>query len=95
MNAFETMARKIGEFIMRNFFLPWMRDHGVVMSYRAEVKSIDHDAKTMTIQRPFDNAITIPYSTSANGLTEGSQCIVFCLGDPLNATVVSDGKLNL
>lgn len=92
---FEVFARKICEFAMQNYFLPFVREHGMVMSYRAQVVSIDHDAGTMVVQRPFDQQITIPYADSANGLQAGDQCVVFCLGDAINSVIVSDGKLNL
>ena len=92
---FEVFARKICEFAMQNYFLPFVREHGMVMSYRAKVVSIDHDAGTMVVQRPFDTQITLPFSSSANGLQAGDQCIVFSLGNALNSVVISDGQLNL
>lgn len=95
MPDFEIFARKICEFCMKNFVVPYFKEHGVVLSYRATVISKDTDTKTMVVQRPFDNEITLPYGTSAAGLTAGDQCIVFSLGDGLNSVVVSDGNLNL
>lgn len=95
MEAFETFAKKLCEYCMKNYVIPYLREHGVVQSYRATVISKDADAKTMVIQRPFDAQITLPYGSSANGLQAGDQCVVFALGDPLNSVVISDGKLNL
>lgn len=94
-SSFETFARKICEYCMRNYVLPWMKKNGVVQSYRAQVVSVDSAAGTMTVQRPFDNAVTLPYANSADELTAGSQCMVFSLGDGLNSTIVGDGKLNI
>lgn len=92
---FEVFAQKICEFAMKNYVIPYIREHGIIQSYRAKVISIDHDAGTMVVQRPFDTQITLPFSSSANGLQADDQCIVFSLGDSLNSVVVSDGQLNL
>lgn len=94
-SSFETFARKICEYCMRNYVLPWMKKNGVVQSYRAQVISVDDVNGTMTVQRPFDNAVTLPYANSAEELTAGSQCMVFSLGDGLNSTIVGDGRLNI
>ena len=95
---FETFAKKICEYCMAKYVVPYLRDHGVVMGFRAQVVSKDAGTQTMTVQRPFDGTqITFPYSanTSAASLSAGSQCVVFSIGDSLNSVVVSDGKLNL
>lgn len=92
---FETFARKICEYCMKNYVLPWMKKNGVVQSYRAQVISVDSGNGTMTVQKPFDNAVTLPYANGAAGLTAGDQCVVFSLGDATNSIVVSDGMLNL
>lgn len=92
---FETFARKICEYCMNNFVLPWMREHGVLMSYRAQIVSKNGTDKTMVVQRPFDNSVTVPYSNSADDLTAGDQCVVFSLGESLNSVVFADGKLNI
>lgn len=91
---FEVFAKKMGEYIMESYVLPWLRTHGVVQCYRATVVSVDSVAGTMTVQRPFDNAITIPYCPGAAGLTAGDQCTVLVLGDAINSIVISDGKLS-
>ncbi len=88
---FERFADKLGEYFMRRFVIPWMQEHGVVQSYRAEVVSVDGDAGTMNIQKPFDNEVTLPYGNGAAALEAGSQCLVFVLGDGSNGIVVSDG----
>lgn len=91
---FETFANQLGDYIMKTRVIPYLQEHGYVMSFRAEVISSDSNSRTMVIQRPFDNQITLPYSDGASGLTAGDQCVVFCLGQTLNSTVVSDGKLS-
>ena len=91
---FETFAKQLCEYAMKNYVIPYLQQHGYIMSYRAQVISSDSNTRTMVIQRPFDNQITLPYSDGAAGLTAGDQCIVFSLGQSLNSTVVSDGKLS-
>lgn len=46
------------------------------------------------VQRPYDNAITLPYAWSAASLTVGDTCMVLMFGDMTNAIVVGDGALN-
>ena len=93
-NYFETFATKICEFSMKQFVLPYLKAHGNVMSYRAQVVSKDTATKTMVVQRPFDDEVTLPYSYSASNLQAGDQCLVVSLGDSSNSIVVSDGMLN-
>lgn len=92
---FETFANKICEFCMKKFVLPWMRQHGVIQTYRAEIKSVDETAKTMVVERPFDEPATVRYAVSASHLTEGDNCVVFALGETSNSVVVADGMLNM
>lgn len=91
---FERFARKLCNYCMKNYVLPWMEEHGVVQSYRAQVVSVDSAAQTMTVQKPFDEAVTLPHTDGASALQAGDQCVVFVLGESSNATVVSDGKLS-
>lgn len=93
-NAFQRFVKKICEYCMKNYVIPYLKEHGVVMSYRAQVGSVDSENGKMTVQKPFDEAVTLPYTASASALTEGKQCVVFMLGDSSNAVVVSDGKLS-
>ena len=95
MEAFEVFANKICDYCMRKFVIPYLREHGVVQSYRAQVVSKNTSTHTMVIQRPFDEEITLPYANGADNLVAGNQCVVFSLGDPSNSVIVSDGKLNL
>ena len=89
---FESFAQKLCDYCMKNYVLPWMREHGVVQSYRAQVMSVDSNAQTMVIQKPFDSQVTLPYADAAGNLTAGSQCLVFVLGEASNSIVVADGK---
>ena len=89
---FESFAQKLCEYCMKNYVLPWMKEHGVVQSYRAQVVSVDHDTKTMVIQKPFDEEITLPFASGAQDLSANGQCLVFVLGEASNSIVVADGK---
>lgn len=88
---FEEFVKKLGEYVMRVFFLPWMKEHGVVQSYRAQVVSVDSGNRRMTVQRPFDSPVSLPYTDAAASLQAGDQCLVFVLGESSNAIVVADG----
>lgn len=92
---FERFARAVCEYAVKNFFIPYLREHGVIQSYRAEVVSKDTGTKTMVVQRPFDRPVTLPYSNSASDLTTGDQCIVLSLGDSTNSVVFADGKMDV
>ena len=91
---FETFAKKLCEYCMKNFVIPYLKEHGYIMSYRAKVISKDTSTQTMEIQKPFDNTITVPYSESASSLGAGNQCVVLSLGDSSNSIVIADGRLN-
>lgn len=92
---FEIFAKKICDYAMKKYVLPWMREHGVVQTYRATVISKNTAAKTMEIQRPYDNTITVPYASSAASIEAGDFCTVFILGEASNAVVVADGQMNM
>ena len=91
---FETFAKKLCEFCMKNYVIPYLHNHGYIMSYRAKVVSKNTSNQTMQIQKPFDNTITLPYSDSASSLAAGNECVVLSLGDSSNSMVFSDGMLN-
>lgn len=92
---FTTFADKLCDYCMTKYVIPYLQKHGYVMSYRASVVSVDSGAGTMQVQRPLDNAVTVPYGASASSLSAGDQCTVFMLGESSNAVVVADGKMNL
>ena len=92
---FEVLAKKICEYCMRNYVIPYLREHGAVFSYRAHIDSKNTGSGTMTLHRPFDNSVTIPYNGNAASLDAGDDCVVFYAGDSSNARVVSDANLNL
>ena len=105
MNSdFETFAKEFSEYFMRNYMLPWMKQHGVIMGYRAKILSKTDDPKQMTVQRLYDNTtLTIPYANSApyayypedQDIPEGAYCLVLCVGDSSNCVVLADSQFNL
>ncbi len=92
---FNTFVDKICDYVMKKYVMPWMREHGVIQTYRATVISKDIAAKTMDIQRPYDSTITVPYASSAASIEAGDFCTVFILGEASNAVVVADGQMNM
>lgn len=92
---FNTFVDKICDYVMKKYVMPWMREHGVIQTYRATVISKDTAAKTMDIQRPYDSTITVPYASSAANIEAGDFCTVFILGEASNAVVVADGQMNM
>ena len=93
-SQFETFAKKLCDYAMKRYVIPYIQNHGVVQSYRATVMSKDTVNKTMTVVRPYDQPVTIPYSDGVSGLSPGDSCVVFVLGQQSNAVVAADGKMN-
>lgn len=93
--AFERFARRVCEFCMERFVVPYLRERGYVMSYRAQVVRAGSSAGTLVVQRPFDAEVTLPCTTAAAELTAGAQCLVLAFGDSSNAIVASDGSFDL
>ena len=91
MGKIEDIANSIGGYIMKHFVSPWGRD--VVRYYRAKVIT-PANGSVIVVKRPFDNTtMALPYTTAAESLEEGQQCIVLVLGDASNAVVFSDGRM--
>lgn len=65
-----------------------------VSFFRAEVTAAPADG-TITVQRPFDDPITLPYTTSAEFLAVGDQATVFVFGSLSNAVVMGNGTLTI
>ena len=91
---FETFAKKLCDFAMKRYVIPYLQDHGVIQSYRATVLAKDTINRTMTIKRPFDNPIVIPYSDGVGTLSAGDSCVVFVMGEASNSVVAADGKMS-
>lgn len=91
---FETFAQKLCDFAMRRYVIPYLREHGVIQSYRATIMAKDTQNQTMTIQRPFDNPVQIPYSDGVSSLSVGDSCVVFVFGESSNSVVAADGKMS-
>lgn len=91
---FETFAKKLCDYAMKRYVIPYLQDHGVIQSYRATVMAKDAANKTMTVARPFDKPVTIPYSDGVSSLAVGDNCVVFVLGQSSNSVVAADGKMN-
>ncbi len=65
-----------------------------VWFFRAEVTKAAANGK-ITVQRPFDKEIALPYVSSMASAAVGSQVTVFVLGLNLtNAVIIGDGTLS-
>lgn len=97
MNSdFEIFAKEFSEYFMRNYLIPWMKQKGVVMAYRAKITAKTTSPPTMTVERVLDaTPITVPYANSAANLNVGDMCLVLCLGDSSNCVIVADSQFNL
>lgn len=91
MNDFEVLADNIGKYVMEKYVKPYLSLS--VSYYRAQVVQAAADGK-ITVCRPADNPVALPYVTSAAGLTVGQQCVVLQLGSPSNCIVLGDGMLS-
>lgn len=62
--------------------------------FRAQVTRVAVNGK-ITIQRAFDKEIALPYVSSMENATVGTQVTVFVLGSSMtNAVIVGDGTLS-
>ena len=91
MDKFRTFADRIGQYVMEKFVKPNAAQY--VSYYRATVTQAASSGK-ITVQKPFDNPVALPYVGSAAGLTVGSQCVVLVFGSESNACVLGDGTLS-
>lgn len=65
-----------------------------VWYFRAQVTKAASGGK-ITVRRPFDKEIALPYVSSMASATVGSQVTVFVLGLSLtNAVIIGDGTLS-
>ena len=79
-----------------DYFKPKVEEltHSNVWFFRAEVTKRASGGK-LTVQRPFDKEIALPYVSSIASAPGGSQVTVFVLGSDLtNAVVIGDGTLS-
>lgn len=78
------------------YFKPKVEEltHSGVWFFRAQVTKAASNGK-LTVKRPFDEAIALPYVSSISGASVGSQVTVLVFGSSLtNAIVVGDGTLS-
>ena len=56
---------------------------------------VGYSGTKIQVQRPFDlTVLTLPYVSSASGLSAGAPCFVLVPGCLANAIVLGDGKLS-
>lgn len=91
MDKFHELADSIGKYIMEKYVKPYLSNN--VTFYRAAVTAAANDG-VITVQRPFDDPVALPYVGSAAGLAVGQQCVVMVFGDASNAVVLGNGTLS-
>lgn len=68
--------------------------HSNVWYFRAQVTKAASNGK-ITVRRPFDEEISLPYVSSMASASVGSQVTVFVLGSSLtNAVIIGNGTLS-
>lgn len=90
-NDMKTMADALWSYFADKYMIPYLSDS--VCYFQATVTSAPNGT-TIGVQRPFDNAITLPYAWSASTLAVGDNCLVMVFGDMTNAIVVGTGDLS-
>lgn len=91
MEKFESLADRVGKYVIEKYVKP--REALSVRYFRASVTAPAAGGK-ITVRRPFDTPMAIPYVSSAAGLAAGDQCVVLVLGSMSNCIVLGDGFLS-
>lgn len=90
-NEMKTLADALWGYFKEKYLIPYLSDS--LCYYQATVTTAPSGGM-IGIQRPFDNAISIPYAWSASTLQVGDQCTVIVFGDTSNAIAVGNGTLD-
>ena len=90
-NEMKTLADALWGYFREKYLIPYLSDS--VCYFQATVTTAPSGG-VIGVQRPFDNAISLPYAWSASTLSVGDQCTVLMFGDMSNAVVIGDGTLS-
>lgn len=86
------LADNIGRYVLEKFVKPRMQSS---VSYFIGKVTSAPSGGSIGVTRPFDaTQYSLPYVSSASGLSVGDNCMVFVFGSTSNAIVVGDGRLN-
>ena len=86
------LADNIGRYVMEKFLRPRLANS--VSYFIGKVKTAPSGG-VVVVKRPFDSTdYTLPYVSSASGLSVGDNCMVFVFGSMSNAIVMGDGKVS-
>lgn len=80
-------ADAIWEYILEKHLKPYLSDS--VCYYMATVTTAPSGG-SIGIQRPFDNAVTLPCASNASSLSVGDSCMVLVFGDFSNQLVIGN-----
>lgn len=83
----KVIADCIWKYILEKYLKPYLSDS--VCYYMATVKTAAADG-VIEVQRPFDNAVTLPCAANAESLSVGDPCMVLVFGDYSNQLVIGN-----
>ena len=89
-NQMKILADALWGYFLEKYLKPYLSDS--LCYYMATVTTAPAGG-VIGVQRPFDNAITLPYAWSASTLNVGDNCLVIVFGDMSNAFVIGTGDL--
>ena len=90
-NQMKILADALWGYFSEKYLKPFLSDS--VCYFMATVTTAPAGG-VIGIQRPFDNAVSLPYAWSASTLNVGDSCLVLMLGDMTNAIVIGKGDLS-
>lgn len=86
------LADNIGRYVSKKFIEP--RLQSAVSFFIGKVTTAPGNG-SIGVTKPFDSTeYTLPYVSSASGLSVGDNCTVFVLGSMSNAIVMGDGRMS-
>jgi hypothetical protein len=90
-NDMKELADALWGYFLEKHLKPYLSDS--VCYFMATVTTAPANG-VIGIQRPFDDAINLPYAWSAANLRQGQTCLVIVFGDISNAIVIGAGDMS-
>jgi hypothetical protein len=90
-NQMKILADALWGYFSEKYLKPFLSDS---VCYFVATVTTAPAGGVIGIQRPFDNAVSLPYAWSASTLSVGDTCLVLMLGDMTNAIVIGKGDLS-
>lgn len=83
----KVIADSIWKYILEKYLKPYLADS--VCYYMATVVTAASGG-VIEVQRPYDNAVTLPCAANAESLVAGDPCMVLVFGDFSNQMVIGN-----